>query len=51
MNRVMRIPFGTVSVTEESKRIIGEILQSNRFSSGKYVREFERKFAEVICHK
>ncbi len=47
----MRIPFGTVSVTEESKRIIGKILQSNRLSSGKYVREFERKFAGLIGTK
>ncbi len=51
MNRMMRVPFGTVSVTEESKRIIGKILQSNRLSSGIYVREFERKFAELIGTK
>ena len=44
----MRIPFGTVSVTEKSKRIIGKILHSNRLSSGKYVREFEKGFAELI---
>ena len=42
----MKIPFGTVSVTAKSKEIISEILESNRLSSGKYVREFEKKFAE-----
>lgn len=44
----MRIPFGTISVTQESKELIAEILASNRLSSGKYVREFEKKFAEVV---
>lgn len=44
----MKIPFGTISVTEKSKKIIKEILKSNRLSSGKYVREFEKRFAELI---
>lgn len=44
----MRIPFGTISVTEKSKNLILEILESNRLSSGKYVREFEKKFAGVV---
>lgn len=44
----MKIPFGTMSVTEESKRIIGEILGSKRLSSGKYVREFEKRFAALV---
>lgn len=44
----MRIPFGTISVTEKSKDLIVEILESNRLSSGKYVREFEKKFAGVV---
>ena len=47
----MKIPFGTISVTEKSKRLINEILESNRLSSGKYVREFEKKFAELIGTK
>ena len=47
----MRIPFGTISVTEKSKAIINEILKSNRLSNGKYVREFEKKFAELIGTK
>lgn len=47
----MKIPFGTISVTEKSKKIINEILESNRLSSGKYVREFEKKFAELVGAK
>ncbi len=43
----MRIPFGTISVTEKSKELIKEILEKNRLSSGKYVREFENKFAAL----
>ncbi|MBI5408137.1 MAG: DegT/DnrJ/EryC1/StrS family aminotransferase [Nitrospirae bacterium] len=47
----MRIPFGTISVTEKSKDLIQEILHSNRLSSGRYVREFEKKFAELVGAK
>lgn len=47
----MRIPFGTISVTEKSKKLINEILESNRLSSGRYVREFEEKFARIVGAK
>jgi dTDP-4-amino-4,6-dideoxygalactose transaminase len=47
----MRIPFGTVSVTEKSKKLIAGILETNRLSSGKYVREFEKKFAKIVGTK
>lgn len=47
----MRIPFGTISVTDKSKKIIEDILHSNRLSSGKYVREFEEKFAALVGTK
>jgi dTDP-4-amino-4,6-dideoxygalactose transaminase len=47
----MKIPFGTVSITQESKDLIREILESNRVSSGRYVREFEERFAELIGSK
>jgi dTDP-4-amino-4,6-dideoxygalactose transaminase len=46
-----RIPFGTVSITPKSKRLIKEILDSGRVSCGKYVREFEKRFAELIGTK
>ena len=44
----MRIPFGTISITEKSKKIINEIIDSGRVSSGKYVRRFEEKFAALV---
>jgi dTDP-4-amino-4,6-dideoxygalactose transaminase len=47
----MKIPFGTVSVTEKSKKLIGKILESNRLSGGRYVREFEKRFALLIGTK
>jgi dTDP-4-amino-4,6-dideoxygalactose transaminase len=47
----MRIPFGTIAVTKKSKKLIAEILESNRLSSGKYVRTFEKKFAALTGTK
>jgi dTDP-4-amino-4,6-dideoxygalactose transaminase len=47
----MRIPFGTITITEKSKKLINEILESGRVSTGKYVREFEEKFAVLIGRK
>ena len=38
----MKIPFGTMSIPQKSKDLISEILNSNRVSSGRYVREFEK---------
>lgn len=43
----MKIPFGTLSMPQKSKNLINEILDSNRVSSGKYVREFEKRFAKL----
>ena len=45
------LPFGTVSIPESSKLLIRKILDSNRVSSGKYVREFEKGFAALIGTK
>ena len=47
----MTVPFGTISIPEQSKRWIGEILETRRVSSGKYVRMFEKKFAELLGAK
>ena len=44
----MRIPFGTISITDRSKKIVNSILQTNRVSSGRYVREFEKRFAALV---
>ncbi len=47
----MKIPFGTISITEKSKKLVLDILESKRLSSGRYVREFEKKFAELVGAK
>ncbi len=47
----MRIPFGTVTITEKSKSLIMEALNSNRVSSGRFVREFEKRFAQLVGAK
>jgi dTDP-4-amino-4,6-dideoxygalactose transaminase len=44
----MKVPFGTISIPEKSKELILKALESTRVSSGKYVREFEKKFAEIV---
>lgn len=48
---IMSVPFGTISVPEKSKQLIAEILNTNRISSGKYVREFEERFADLLGAK
>ncbi len=42
-----KIPFGTITITDKAKRLVMEALETKRISSGKLVREFERKFAEL----
>jgi len=44
----MKIPFGTISITKKAKELINSILDSGRVSSGKYVREFEERFAKLV---
>jgi len=44
----MKIPFGTILITQGSKNSINKILDSGRVSSGKYVRQFEERFAKLI---
>ena len=47
----MRYPFGTITITEKSKKLVNEILNTGRVSGGKYVREFEKQFAKLIGTK
>ncbi|MHC4743243.1 MAG: DegT/DnrJ/EryC1/StrS family aminotransferase, partial [Planctomycetota bacterium] len=47
----MKIPFGTISITDESKALVNKVLDSGRVSNGKYVREFEKKFAALTGTK
>lgn len=46
-----KVPFGTITITEESKELIKNILDSERVSQGKYVREFEERFAQLVGTK
>jgi dTDP-4-amino-4,6-dideoxygalactose transaminase len=48
MIKTMKIPFGTVTITEKTKRLIEECLSSGRISNGKRVEEFEKEFADLI---
>ena len=48
MDNHIRVPFGTISLPEKSTELILEALKSKRVSCGKYVREFEKRFAEVV---
>ena len=44
----MKISFGTLTITNKSKQLVKEVLESNRVSSGKYVRIFEKRFAKIV---
>ena len=44
----MRVPFGTLTVTEHAKSLIGQALESGRLTSGRYVRELEERFAALL---
>lgn len=46
--RGRHINFGTVDITEYSKKLVNLILDSNRVSSGRYVRELEKRFATLV---
>lgn len=43
-----KIPFRALSVTPRAKELITEALEANRLFSGDLVKEFERKFAELM---
>jgi len=43
----MRITFGTITITDKSKKLIKKALDTNRVSSGRYVLEFEKCFAQL----
>jgi len=47
----MKIPFGTITITKKSKELVNKVLSSGRVSSGKYVREFEERFAKLVGTK
>ncbi len=47
MKKKLRVPFGTISIPGRSRVLIDEALDAGRVSSGKLVRLFEEKFAEL----
>jgi len=47
----MKVPFGMISITRESRELIDKILDSGRVSNGRYVREFEELFAKLVGTK
>ncbi|MFA4854913.1 MAG: DegT/DnrJ/EryC1/StrS family aminotransferase [Candidatus Omnitrophota bacterium] len=47
----MKVPFGTISITPGSRKLINQVINSGRVSSGKLVREFEEKFAKLVNAK
>ena len=44
----LRYSFGTLTITEKSRDLIQLALDKGRLSCGRYVREFERRFAELV---
>ena len=46
-----RVPFGDLKIGPSAKRRITEALDSNWISEGRFVREFEKKFAEKFGWK
>lgn len=43
-----KVPFGTVSITEEACALIDEALETKFVTRGKYVAKFEKQFAELF---
>jgi dTDP-4-amino-4,6-dideoxygalactose transaminase len=46
-----KVPFGTVSVTPLARELINQALDARWLTKGKYVREFEEKFAALFGMK
>ncbi|MBP7163821.1 MAG: DegT/DnrJ/EryC1/StrS family aminotransferase, partial [Candidatus Omnitrophica bacterium] len=46
-----RVPFGTVSITEEARGLIDKALETRFVTRGKYVAEFEELFARLFQRK
>lgn len=44
----MRISFGTMKITGDSRKILKDVIRSNRLTSGKYVSRLEKEFAGLI---
>lgn len=44
----LKVPFGTISIPAKAKEMIMDALDTKRVSCGKLVREFEKRFAELL---
>ncbi len=43
-----KVPFGTVSITKKAKALIDDAIERQWLTKGRYVREFEEKFAALF---
>lgn len=43
-----KVPFGTVAITPEARKLIGRALDAKLVTRGRYVEEFEKKFAALF---
>lgn len=43
-----RVPFGTVSITDEARDLIDQAIKTKWVTCGKYVQEFEERFAKLL---
>jgi len=43
-----KVPFGTVSVTDKAKELMNQAIESNWLTRGKFVEEFEERFARIF---
>ncbi|MBF0483074.1 MAG: DegT/DnrJ/EryC1/StrS family aminotransferase [Candidatus Omnitrophica bacterium] len=43
-----KVPFGTVSITNKAQKLIDTAIESKWLTRGKYVQEFEEKFAKLF---
>ena len=43
-----KVPFGTVSITQKARYLIDRALEEKWVTRGKYVQEFEEKFAQIF---
>ena len=47
----MKVPFGTININQRAKDLVNEVLDSGRVSNGKFVGEFEERFAKLVNAK
>jgi len=44
----VKVPFGTITITDKAKTLINRVLGTGRISCGKYVRQLEEQLADLI---